>query len=93
MSRVGGLSVLHPPDARSSSILDSVIQQLDLGVLTSLAKVLGYHTQVVNGTNFFLKVGAGNRIIHVRAHQALDKTVTFVGKQEGKSVEEEITYF
>ncbi|XP_003746344.1 stefin-C [Galendromus occidentalis] len=53
-----------------------------------------YKTQVVAGTNYFIKVKVGeDDYIHVRAHRSLKNEVSLWGVQEGKKAECAIEHF
>ncbi len=53
-----------------------------------------YSTQLVNGTNYFVKVNVGDdKFIHVRLHKAFSGEVTFARCQDNKTKDEELTYF
>ncbi|KAM9319293.1 cystatin-B-like [Gastrophryne carolinensis] len=56
-----------------------------------------YRTQVVSGTNYFVKIDVGgDECVHVRIHKALPHQqgkVTLHSVQGGKTKEEAIAYF
>lgn len=53
-----------------------------------------YRTQLVNGTNYFIKVQVGSdQYVHVRAHKSFKGEVTFAAVQENKSLEDELEHF
>jgi len=58
---------------------------------------ISYKTQVVAGTNYFIKINVGGEEhIHVRVFQALPHTgaaLSVHSVQQGKTVDEDIAYF
>jgi hypothetical protein len=81
----GGLGDEKKPDDDVNAVVQSVATSIKSGALTSLTqsggnadpnifnnsdiKVLAYKTQVVAGTNYFVKVSINNMIFHVRIYQ------------------------
>ncbi|CAF0807702.1 unnamed protein product [Brachionus calyciflorus] len=70
---VGGISQEKPADDHVQQIVDQVSSQIKLkcGKDFSHLKAVSYKTQVVAGTNYFIKVDAGNEVIHLRVFQPL----------------------
>ncbi|CAG5118420.1 unnamed protein product [Candidula unifasciata] len=60
-------------------------------------KAVAYKSQIVNGTNYFVKIQVDDdKFMHARIHQALPhagSTVSFHSYQPSKSREDAIEYF
>ena len=57
-------------------------------------QVLCYKTQLVAGTNYFLKVKVGdNECVHARVYKDLQQNVSLHSVQGNKSEDDEIEYF
>jgi len=56
-------------------------------------KPLSYATQVVNGTNYFVKIDVGNEAIHVRIYKPIRNPPEVVAVKAHQSLTSEITYF
>jgi len=55
---------------------------------------LSYATQVVNGTNYFVKIDVGNHeAIHVRIYKPIRNPPEVVAVKAHQSLTSEITYF
>ncbi|KAL1440344.1 hypothetical protein MTO96_031607 [Rhipicephalus appendiculatus] len=89
--RVGGLSQeLKPADATVQEICD----KNKLGQNFAEFTPVSYRTQVVNGTNYFVKVRVGSdQYVHVRAHKSFQGQVTFSAVQDNKSLDDEVEHF
>ncbi|KAH7948131.1 cystatin-A2 [Rhipicephalus sanguineus] len=95
--RVGGLSQeLKPADATVQEICEKVRSDVEnkLGQTFAEFTPVNYKTQVVNGTNYFIKVRVGSdQYVHVRAHKSFQGDVTFAAVQENKSLDDEVEHF
>ena len=62
----------------------------------SYLKAVSYKTQIVNGTNYFIKVDAGSEHIHLRVYKPFafkgDQTELH-GVQLGKTLQDEVAHF
>lgn len=59
-------------------------------------KAVSYRTQVVNGTNYYVKVKAGDESLHVKVHKPLPvhgDTPKLSAVQFGKKHEDELGFF
>nr|XP_037281227.1 cystatin-A2-like [Rhipicephalus microplus] len=95
--RVGGLSQeLKPADATVQEICDKVRSDVEKKLGQNFAEFtpVNYRTQVVNGTNYFVKVRVGSdQYVHVRAHKSIQGDVTLAAVQDNKSLNDEVEHF
>ncbi|XP_053561788.1 cystatin-B [Bombina bombina] len=95
----GGLGNAHPATPEVQAIADKVRSDIEKQSGKNFGKfiVVSFKTQVVAGTNYFIKIQVGgNEYFHVRIHESLPhdgKKVTLSGFKECKTKEEEIGYF
>lgn len=86
-------------DAEAQSILDEVREHIvaELGAEPTELTAVTYATQIVQGTNYFIKAHIGNKkFIHVRIYKTLPcygGEVALHGIQKDKSEQESIAYF
>tara|TARA_B100000900_G_C20291437_1_gene598252 strand:+ start:426 stop:713 length:288 start_codon:yes stop_codon:yes gene_type:complete len=94
---IGGLTDSKPITQEVEEIVNSIKNKFEkLNYNTDKFSSIVYKSQVVNGTNYFVKVETDKEFIHLRIHQALphnNSTITFVSQQSNKKEDEEITYF
>ena len=99
----GGLGDSKPANEEVQSIVDGMKESL-LGVLTagrssklSPLKAVSFKTQVVAGTNYFIKVAidGGKEHVHLRVFKSLGPEPKFKlsGHEEGHNEGSEIKYF
>lgn len=89
----------RPVDATArevvNSVKDDIVARLpadDAG--TGIFEPISYKTQVVAGTNFFVKIKtAADRYIHARIYRHFSGSTSLSDVQTGKTLEDEITYF
>ncbi|XP_053311259.1 cystatin-A [Spea bombifrons] len=99
MPMVGGLGAAKPATPEIQELCDSVKVQAEAkcGANFSTFEAVEYKTQVVAGTNYFVKVFiGGDKYAHVRIYQALphaQQGPTVHSCQLDKSREEEIVHF
>ncbi|XP_051910902.1 cystatin-B-like [Hippocampus zosterae] len=93
----GGLSDLEDADARIQTICESVKSKVEqkTGKAYSVFIGKGYKSQIVSGTNYFIKVHVGgNDYIHIRVFQGLTESgPELVSVKESKTRDDEIEYF
>lgn len=98
--RPGGLYPdARPVDATTlgvvNSVKDDILARLpaeDAG--TGIFEPISYKTQVVAGTNYFVKIKtAADRYIHARIYRHFSGSTSLSDVQTGKTLEDEITYF
>ncbi|KAK5584221.1 hypothetical protein RB653_005829 [Dictyostelium firmibasis] len=93
MPLAGGLSEKHPADKTVEDIVDSVKGSIQTQLGTSNVTVISYKTQLVNGTNYFVKVRTDNSYAHIRIYKPFSGSANLVRVENGKTKEQEITYF
>ncbi|KAM9333333.1 cystatin-B-like [Pholidichthys leucotaenia] len=95
----GGTGAMEEADAEVQEICDKVrhevVEKTGKNFVDFIAK--RYKTQLVNGTNYFVKVQVGgDEYIHLRIHKALPcngGAVTLAGVQESKTQGDAVDYF
>ncbi|XP_053563353.1 LOW QUALITY PROTEIN: cystatin-B-like [Bombina bombina] len=99
MPLCGGLGAAKPAAPEGSGVADSVKSELESksGKNFSHYEVIEFKTQVVAGTNYFIKIHVGGEeYIHARVYKALphaQEKLTLSSFQESKTKEEEIVHF
>lgn len=93
----GGLSELKNADDEIQLIVDEIKEIFFTKFYNSETfEVDSYKTQVVNGTNYFIKIKTDKEHVHLRVHQSLpcnSSKITYVNQQLDKTKTDEITYF
>eukprot|EP01117_Protostelium_nocturnum_P003331 TRINITY_DN142_c0_g1_i2.p1 TRINITY_DN142_c0_g1~~TRINITY_DN142_c0_g1_i2.p1 ORF type:complete len:133 (+),score=40.74 TRINITY_DN142_c0_g1_i2:84-482(+) len=92
----GGLSNTKPADdeARQVAQANKAAVEAKTGKTYNTFEVESYATQVVAGTNFFLKVKVDNgEYVHVRVYRDLSQAHSVHSVQEGKSSSDALAYF
>ncbi|PVD28793.1 hypothetical protein C0Q70_11388 [Pomacea canaliculata] len=101
MRKCGGTSEVKQADEEIQSLCEKIRSDLESKANRSLSadsfKAVSYKSQVVAGTNYFVKIDVGDgEFIHVRIFQALPcngGNISLHSFQDGKSLEEDIAYF
>merc|ERR1712126_478792 len=71
----GGTTDSKPADDAGRKVLDSVkVALLEKAGATGNVELHSYKTQVVAGTNYFMKVKVGETVIHARVFEPLPHT-------------------
>ena len=101
--RCGGVGDAKEATPEVQSIIDSLKDSVSSVVSGSKKaklhpyKAVSYKTQVVAGTNYFIKVAIddGNEYIHLRVHRSLGQNPVhkLASHQEGHNPTSEISYF
>lgn len=95
----GGTSGSRPASDEIQQICDAVRQDLEnkAGRKFTTYKALEVASQVVNGTNYFVKIDVGdNEFLHARIHQPLacyGTEPTLHSYQLGKTREDKLAHF
>ncbi|XP_062598471.1 cystatin-B-like [Saccostrea cucullata] len=98
MMKCGGTSDCKPADAEIQSIINEVKGAVEdkVGRKLDTYTPVSYKTQVVAGTNYFVKVNIGDEHIHLRIFAPLPHTnqpKELSDLQRGKTAEDELAYF
>jgi len=99
MPLVGGTSEVKDATDEIQALIEKVRADLEAKVGKSFPqyKAVSYKSQVVSGTNYFVKIQIDNgEFIHVRLYQTLPHaggTVQVHSHQTGKAIEDAIEYF
>ena len=92
----GGIGNAQSADDEIQEIVNTVKIQLGAhapGNESKDLKVIKYRTQCVAGTNYFVKVDAGDQHLHLRIYKPLPHTgnpLQLVSVQTGKTLEDEL---
>ncbi|KAM8820599.1 cystatin-B-like [Eudromia elegans] len=95
----GGLSDTTPATPEVQHIADQVKPQLEEkeGKTFDVFTAVEYKSQVVAGTNFFIKVHVGNdEFVHLRVFRSLpheNRPLSLHSYQKSKTKHDELTYF
>ncbi|ESO84124.1 hypothetical protein LOTGIDRAFT_229619 [Lottia gigantea] len=95
----GGASEVKTADDEIQKICNDIRKELEKKANTTFEEFTAkqYKSQVVAGTNYFVKIHIGNeKYVHVRIFKPLphvSQDVELSNHQLGKSAEEEIAYF
>nr|AEF33385.1 cystatin B-like protein [Crassostrea ariakensis] len=96
--KCGGLSDTKKADSEIQASIEEVREDVETNVGNKLDTydAVSYKTQIVAGTNYFVKVNAGDEYLHLRIFAPLPCTgdpKELTDLQRGKTAEDEITYF
>uniref|UniRef100_A0A8C5P6S1 Cystatin domain-containing protein n=1 Tax=Leptobrachium leishanense TaxID=445787 RepID=A0A8C5P6S1_9ANUR len=98
MHKCGGLGKTMEATSEVQALCDQVKVEVEQKCEKNFTKFVAicYKTQVVCGTNYFVKIDTGVGFIHVRIYVALPHTKqppSFDGVQQDKTREDEIHHF
>ncbi|KAM9089562.1 cystatin-A [Megaptera novaeangliae] len=95
----GGLTGTTPATPEIQEIANTVKPQLEEKTNETYEEfeAVEYKTQVVSGTNYYIKIRVGNdRYTHIKVFKSLphqDQCLTLLGYQADKSKDDELTGF
>lgn len=95
-SMPGGLTGARPADEGIQAIADEMRGRVEekLGRALAEYKAVSYATQVVAGVNYFIKVQVSStECVHIRVYQDLQQHRSLTAVQDGKTLDDPITYF
>lgn len=93
---VGGTSDVKIPDENVNQICQKMKSKVEEDVKETFDEFtpVHYKTQVVAGTNYFIKVRVNvDKHLHIRVHRSLQGEFTLAAVQQEKSLEDELKYF
>ena len=93
---LGGLSSLKEADTEIIDIVSSLKNNFENeNYKTELFDAISYKTQVVNGTNFFIKVQTDIEFVHLKVYKKIKQSepLNISNLENEKSKDDEITYF
>ena len=98
MSVCGGLNTASDATPEVQELVDSLSHEIkaQTGAEFPHLKAVSYRTQVVAGTNYFVKVNAGDEHLHVRIHKPLPHTgapASLAAVQRSKNAEHPLEFF
>ena len=95
----GGLGEAQPANDDIQKLVNKVKPQLALHAPDHESKdlkAISFKSQVVAGTNYFIKVNAGDQHLHLKIHEPLPHTRNppeIMSVQSGKTHQDEILFF
>ncbi|XP_061310166.1 cystatin-B [Pezoporus flaviventris] len=95
----GGVSAVRPATGETQQIVDEVRSQLEEkeGKTFDVFTAVEFKTQVVAGTNYFIKVHVGNdEFMHLRVFKSLpheNKPLSLHSYQSSKTKHDELSFF
>ncbi|KAL0477004.1 Csta [Acrasis kona] len=92
----GATKESKPADSTCNEVCDLVRSEVEKRTNKNFEvfEPVEYKTQVVAGTNFFVKVHVGNgEHIHLRIYRDLSRNVQLSNLEENKTKDQEIQYF
>ncbi|KAG8186290.1 hypothetical protein JTE90_004634 [Oedothorax gibbosus] len=96
MPKVGGTGDLREPDENVHQVTREVKDHVETktGLQFEEFTPINYRSQLVNGTNYFIKVRhAPEQHLHLRVHRSFNGEVTLSAVQLDKKLEDELEYF
>jgi len=95
MPLAGGYSETKHADAdvRETAVKAKASTQTKLGKNYALFEAISYRSQIVNGTNYLIKVKTDNGYIHIKVYRSFKGEVELKSIQEGQTLGSEINIF
>lgn len=94
---LGGLTEEKPRDDKVDELIKVIKSEFQKkNYSTNIFEAEKYKTQIVNGTNYFIKVKTDMEYVHLRIYQSLphnNSEITYHSDQLNKNKEDEIIYF
>ncbi|RNA20226.1 cystatin-B-like [Brachionus plicatilis] len=96
--RLGGIGHEKPADQNVQHLVDQLSHEIQIktGKRYPFLKAVSFKTQIVAGTNYFIKVQAGQDYLHLRVFQPLpcySSTPQLASFELSKSSDDPIEYF
>ncbi|XP_008101925.1 cystatin-A [Anolis carolinensis] len=94
----GGLSEVKPATPEIQEMVDQTKGEIEKkeNKTYSIFKAIEYRTQLVSGTNYFIKVDGGKEYLHVRIYKPLPQSgekPSLTSYQTGKTASDPLIYF
>nr|ACH48197.1 cell cycle-regulated histone H1-binding protein [Cyriopagopus schmidti] len=92
----GGTGEVREPDENVKEICEKVREEVQAksGKQFQEFTPVSFRSQLVNGTNYFIKVrGGGDEHLHLRVHKSFQGDLTLSSYQLSKTAEDELVYF
>ncbi|KAF2072147.1 hypothetical protein CYY_006544 [Polysphondylium violaceum] len=95
MTLPGGYSDTKPvtQEVRTIAIQAKAATQTKLGRNYETFEAITYRSQIVNGTNYLIKVKTNNGYIHIKVYKPFNGNTEFKAVQEGQTLGSEINTF
>ena len=94
---LGGLSEEKSRDDKVDDLIKVIKSEFQKkNYSTNIFEAKKYKIQIVNGTNYFIKVKTDMEYVHLRIYQSLphnNSEITYHSHQLNKKKDDEITYF
>ena len=91
---LGGLSDIRPIDEEVTNLVKNIKNRFEQErYSTNKFKPINYRIQIVNGTNYFVKVETDNEFVHLKIYQNLSQESDYLSSKINKKMEDEIKYF
>ena len=91
---LGGLSDIRPIDEEVTNLVNNFKNKFEQErYSTNKFKPINYRIQIVNGTNYFVKVETDNEFVHLKIYQSLSQENDYLSSRINKKMEDEIKYF
>ncbi|KAG2382615.1 hypothetical protein C9374_005195 [Naegleria lovaniensis] len=91
----GSIGNEHPADEEVKQVIDAVKGEVEqkLGKTLQKYEALKYATQVVAGTNYFVKVDTGDDVVHLRIYVHFSGSKQLHGVKTGETATSPIQHF
>lgn len=91
---LGGLSEITKIDDEVINLVSSIKRNFEeLNYVTETFEPINFKIQIVNGTNFFVKVKTDKEYVHLRIYKSLSGEIEFNRSKLDKKLNDDIIYF
>ena len=91
---LGSLSELKQTDEEVNELVSKIKKDFEeSNYKTNKFKALNYKIQIVNGTNFFIKIETDKEHVHLRVYKSLSGELDYNSSKLNKKMDDEIIYF
>ena len=82
---LGGLSDIRPIDEEVTNLVKNIKNRFEQErYSTNKFKPINYRIQIVNGTNYFVKVETDNEFVHLKIYQNLSQESDYLSSKINK---------